>query len=94
MTDLIAELVRSGRVVDIALGLILLEAAVLAVLQRRGGRPMLSAGPIAHLAAGACLLLALRAALVGAGWQPVAGWLLGGLLAHAIDLRARLRGGD
>jgi hypothetical protein len=46
---------------------------------------------LANLAAGACLLLALRAALTGASWPPVAAWLLAALLANLVDLAERLR---
>ena len=43
----------------------------------------------ATLAAGAALMLALRAALTGAGWPTVAAWMLVGLVAHAADLILR-----
>lgn len=94
MIELIAELVRSGRIVDIALGLILVEAALLVWLRSRRMMVALQVGAIAHLSAGACLLLALRAALTDAAWQTVALWLAGALVAHAVDLRARLRAGS
>jgi len=90
--DLVASLVRNGHVVDIALALIVLEAALLAWIGRRRARPLLGVGLFAHLAAGACLLMALKSALVTAGWQQVALWLLGGLVAHAVDLGVRLKG--
>ena len=43
------------------------------------------------LLAGAFLLLALRAALTGASWIPVALWLLAALFAHLVDLVRRWR---
>lgn len=79
----------SGRIVDAILLLVAGEALVLAWLSRRGG-PKLPA-LLANLASGAALMLALRAALVGAGWGAVAGWLLAGLLAHLADLGLRFR---
>ena len=39
----------------------------------------------------AILMLALRAALVGAGWIAVAAWMLAGLVAHLADLGLRFR---
>jgi hypothetical protein len=43
-----------------------------------------------NLAAGACLLLALRAALTQAGWPWVALFLTAALVAHIGDFRRRL----
>ena len=86
---LFAALFASGRIVDGILLLVAAEALLLAWLSRRGG-PALPA-LLANLASGAALMLALRAALVGAGWIAVAGWLLAGLLAHCADLGLRFR---
>ncbi|MEH3061342.1 MAG: hypothetical protein PGN33_00760 [Methylobacterium radiotolerans] len=79
----------SGRIVDGILLLVALEALALAWLARRGGPPLPSL--LANLASGAALMLALRAALVGAGWVAVAGWMLAGLVAHLADLGLRVR---
>lgn len=87
----LGDLVRSGRIAEIALGLIVLEIIILARLRSRSGRAALDLGLFAHLAAGGFLLLALRAALTGAGWETIAAWLSGGLVAHLVDLGARLR---
>ena len=46
---------------------------------------------LAFLLAGACLLLALRAALVGASWPWVAAPLAGAFAAHLADLGLRWR---
>jgi hypothetical protein len=35
--------------------------------------------------------MALRSALVAAGWQPIAHWLTGALVAHAVDILSRMR---
>jgi len=43
------------------------------------------------LASGACLLLALRAALAGAGWELIALCLLAAGVAHAVDLKQRTK---
>jgi hypothetical protein len=85
MSDFIA----GGSVVGLILALVAAEAVVLVVALRRSGRPV--SGILANLAAGACLLLAVRAALTGAGWTTVAVWLALSLPAHAIDIWRRFR---
>jgi hypothetical protein len=84
-------LFASGRIVDLILALVVLEAIAIAVWHRRSGRgPTLSA-LLPNLCAGAALLLAVRAALVGAWWGWIAAPLLAALLAHVLDLRSRTR---
>lgn len=90
MSETMAELFASGRVVDAILALMVLEGALLYVLYRRKGRGLPPATIVTTLAAGGFLLLGLRAALTGAAWYAVAGWLLAGLAAHLVDLRRRL----
>jgi hypothetical protein len=68
----------SGLVADIALGVLALEAAALWALRRFAGRGPGLAPLGLGLLSGACLLLALRAALTGAG----AAWI-GAALAAA-----------
>ena len=84
-----------SRLVDLVLLLTALEAAALTLYHRRTGRGIAPGALLPNLAAGACLLLALRAALRaalgGAGWPPIALALLGSLLAHLLDLRRRWR---
>ena len=89
MPGLMESLFASGRIVDAILGLVALEAVLLAWLFRRRGWPV--SGLIANLAAGAALMLAVREALVGAAWPAVAGWMLAGLVAHLADLGLRVR---
>ncbi len=55
-----------------------------------GGVPLSAVG--ANLCSGAALLLAVRAALVGAWWGWVALPLLAALLAHLVDLGGRWGG--
>ena len=73
-----AEWVQSGRLVELILLGVVVEAAVLAALGRAGLLP--------HLAAGAFLLLALRSALVTEPWWAVAAWLALAGVSHAADL--------
>ncbi len=84
-------LFASGRVVDLVLALIALEAVLLTWHRRRSGRGLPAAELLAFLLAGACLLLALRAALVGASWVWIAAPLAGAGAAHLVDLRLRWR---
>ncbi len=81
----------NGRVVDLILALLTLEAGLLFYLYRRTGRGIPPAELLGFLLAGGCLLLALRAALTGAGWQAVAAWLALAGLAQAYDLWRRGR---
>jgi len=89
MEALLASWFASGRIVDAILLLVAVEALALAWIGRRRGLPLPSL--LANLASGAALMLALRAALVGAGWIAVAGWMLAGLVAHLADLNLRFR---
>lgn len=81
-------LFASGRIVDLVLAGVLAEAVLLLVLCRGLRR---FAPFAATLSAGAALMLALRAALTGASWPAIAGWMLVGLAAHAADLVLRRR---
>ena len=85
MTGLFA----SGRIIDVILVLMLLEGLVLLVLFRRTGKGMAPLDYLVNALPGACLMLALRAALVGAGWVWVAGALLAALLMHWLELWRR-----
>lgn len=84
MNAALAGFFRSGHAVDLVLAVIVLEFAWLSV-RRRG--PMLAL--ILALAPGACLLLALRAALTGAGWPWVALALAASFPFHIADLISR-----
>ena len=87
-------LFSSGRVVDLALALMLLEAVALLAMRRGRGGGLAPAELLAFLLAGAFLLLALRAALVGAAWNWIALPLVLALLAHLADLGLRWRRGS
>ena len=85
-------LVESGRIAELILLLVALEMAAFAILGRRI-RGLALRDLAGTLAAGAALLLALRAALRGEPWMAVAGWLALAGTAHAADLLRRWRGG-
>jgi hypothetical protein len=67
----------------------LLELAALILLRRKSGSGPSIASLAINMAAGAALLLSLRAALTGARWQMVSVWLLLALFAHLADLKMR-----
>ncbi len=87
---MLAELFASGRAADIAIGFMAVEAAILWLFGARLGLRMPGAALAAMLLAGLFLLLALRAALTGAGWPWIATFLVLALAAHAADLGQRL----
>jgi hypothetical protein len=89
--SIVHELFASGRIVDIILGLIALEAAFFAALRSRSGLALDLTGLLYNSAAGAFLLLALRVALVQGHWIWAALSLLAALAAHALDVWRRLQ---
>lgn len=78
------------RVVDVALGFLVLEAFVLLFVRRHAGLALRAADFAPTWIAGGCLLLALRASLSGAGTPWVLWWLTGALFAHLADLVVKL----
>jgi hypothetical protein len=81
-----------GRVIDLILGLMVVEAILLAVLYHTTGRGIAPFRLWPNLCAGAFLLLALRASLTGAGTTAIASWLALGLVGHVADLALRWPG--
>lgn len=84
-------LYESGRVADLLLVLVALEAVGLAWLHRRVGRPGLPWGIFLNLLTGAALVAALGAALRGWDWPWVAAGLVVALIGHLADLAWRWR---
>lgn len=84
-----AELFADGRIVDVAIALLLLEALLLLWLRAKHRRGPAPADLLGNLAAGLFLLLALRAALAGAAWTWIAASLTAALAAHVFDLWRR-----
>jgi len=79
----------SGRVVELILALMLVEAVVLIVWHRRTGRGIAPLDLCASLCAGAMLLLALRAAISAGDPLAAAPFLAAALVAHVVDLTRR-----
>lgn len=83
-------LFSDGRIVDIVIAFMIVEAIALLVAHQWGSR--FGRLDIALLLVpGLFLLLAMRAALSGDGWQIMAVWLLAALIAHLADLARRLK---
>lgn len=80
---------NSGRVADVILAVMIVEALLLLVYRKATGRGMAPADVASMLLAGACVVLALRAALTGSHWPVVASFLIAALAAHLTDLYRR-----
>jgi hypothetical protein len=74
----------SGHAVDLVLVVMAVEALILIFVKKR--RPLTV---VLTILPGAAMMLALRAALTGAGWQMIAIWLTVSLPLHLADLRHR-----
>lgn len=85
------ELFSSGRIVDLILAIIVLEALIVIALALFPRLRLATIGMLMNLAAGAALLLALRSVLTDAGWVETGAWLAAAFLAHLSDLVARIR---
>ena len=79
----------SGLATDLVLAIMMVEGVLLLVYHRATGRGIAPSRLIPTLASGAFLVLALRAALTGAGWMAIAGLLGAALIAHLGDLAVR-----
>jgi hypothetical protein len=86
---MIERLFTSGRVVDLILLVMALEFAVLTWRGRARRQPGAMLNRLFALAPGACLVLAVRAALTGAGWIWIGFWLAASLPFHLADLARR-----
>lgn len=83
--------IESGFAVDIVLAVMALEFALLVIWPGRMTRAAAAADAIFTLAPGACLVLALRAALTGAAWPFIALWLAAAFPLHLWDVWRRRR---
>jgi hypothetical protein len=83
------DLVASGRLADLAIAVMAIEAVVLSAIFRRR-RPGLLLSLLPTLSSGLFLLLALKAALQDGGHVVILACLTGSLIAHATDIALRL----
>ena len=82
-------LLQGGRAVELFLVFVALEGVALFAVWRFSGRGLPPRAIVSCLVPGACLMLALRAALEAQPGFAVAGWLLAALLSHVADLALR-----
>jgi len=81
----------NGHAVDLILLVVAVEAACAVAWHWRTRRGLSPAAVLSLLLPGVFLLIALRGALVGAGWGWIAVWLLAAFAAHLQDLARRWR---
>ncbi|MBS0531927.1 MAG: hypothetical protein JSS22_21420 [Proteobacteria bacterium] len=86
-----AELFASGRLIDLILVIVTIEATFLLIYWRSTGRGVSPGDLLPNLCAGAFLLLALRLSLGGAAWELSCGSLAFAGMAHLVDLNRRWR---
>jgi hypothetical protein len=90
MAETLSQLFASGRIIDVVLAVMAVEAVLLLALRPKLAGRLAAIDIVLILVPGLCLLLAMRASLSGAGWEHVAAWLVAALLAHLADLARRI----
>lgn len=78
-----------SRLIEVILLGMVVEGVALLAWHGRAGNGIAPRALLPNLAAGGCLLLAMRLALGDAGWPWIACCLAGALVAHVVDLRRR-----
>jgi len=86
-----ADLFASGRLVDLILALVVIEAGALILYWRRRRHGIAPVDLLPNLCAGAFLLLALRVTLADGGWKTASACLGAAGLAHLTDICRRWR---
>lgn len=81
----------SAVVVDLVIGLTVIEGLALALYHRLTGKGVPTGDFAVNLVSGLCLMLALRAAVADAAWHWIGLWLAAAGGAHATDLVRRWR---
>jgi hypothetical protein len=84
-----AEFFSSGMVAVVVFAFMLIEGVVLALIFERTGKGIAPLALVCSLGAGAGLVLALLATMVGAAWPWIATGLIVSLLAHVGDVCSR-----
>lgn len=84
--------VLDGRIILVMLVFVVIEFVVLTLIWKTRGIGIAPFPLFVNLAAGSCLMLALRAVLVGSSVKTVTAWLVLSLVAHLSDLIVRWRG--
>jgi hypothetical protein len=86
-----ADLFAGGRLVDLIIVVVAIEAAALILYWSRTRRGVAPFDLLPNLCAGAFLLLALRVTLAGGGYMMASGCLAAAGLAHLTDIYRRWR---
>ncbi len=82
-------LFTGGRAIDLVLAFVVLEGLLLLAAWRFAGRGLRPREVVSALVPGACLMLALRASLLGQAEPVIAAWLCAALVSHLTDLALR-----
>jgi hypothetical protein len=89
MNEALAQFFFSGRVVDVAMAITVIEGVALAIYHRRTGNGVAPRHYVLNMVSGLFLMLALRTALTDAGWMLVALCLSASGVIHALDMMGR-----
>ena len=89
--DAITALFVDGKIADLVLAVMVVEALVFVALSRRAQSVLSLSSIFSALLPGFFLLLALRAVFVHAQWFWIALALTGALITHLIDMRMRFQ---
>lgn len=89
---MLLDLLATGRLIDIILGLVCLEALAVGLLNKFGIIGLRLQDIAATLLSGVFLMIALKFALTGAGTLAIAGCLALALVSHSVDVAQRVLG--
>ena len=87
--DILGDLFASGRIIDGIIVLMVLETVALLALRTITNNGVSPRGLLPFMAAGICLMLALRTALVDGSWMVIAGMLMLAFVFHILDIALR-----
>ncbi len=85
------ELISSGSIAALAIGIVIAEAAILVPLWMRWRIGIRPAELLFNLGAGGSLMLSLLLAQIGAPWWALALALISAMVCHVLDQRQRWR---
>ena len=87
--DTLGDLFASGRIIDGIIVLMVLETVALLALRTITNNGVSPRALLPFMAAGICLMLALRTALVDGSWMVIAGMLMLAFVFHILDIALR-----
>ncbi|MDX1717835.1 MAG: hypothetical protein R3287_13070 [Anderseniella sp.] len=87
--DILGDLFASGRIIDGIIVLMVLETVALLALRTITNNGVSPRALLPFMAAGICLMLALRTALVDGSWMVIAGMLMLAFVFHILDIALR-----